>query len=127
MFLKLFLCIMSVSLASAGVSMEVRSLDKYNQEISTAGQKLVLVEFYSKSCKFCELLEPYLKDYVKNEDIILLKVDIEEDEGISLYEWKTSVLPTFKFYKGGVEVEEISEHFRPTPGELGYKIKKYSI
>ena len=82
--------------------MEVRSLDKYNQEISTAGQKLVLVEFYSKSCKFCELLEPYLKDYVKNEDIILLKVDIEEDEGISLYEWKTSVLPTFKFYKVGV-------------------------
>jgi len=129
MFLKLFLCIMSVSLASAGVSMEVRSLDKYNQVISTAGQKLVLVEFYEKSrkCKLCESLEPYLKNYVKNnEDIILLKVDVDEDEGISFYYLENHIFPTFKFYKGGVEVHKVNEYFNLTPGELLNTIKKYS-
>ena len=82
--------------------MEVRSYDQYKQYISTAGQKLVVVEFYEKSCKLCELLEPHLKDYVKDEDIILLKVDVDVDEDISYWELETNIFPTFKFYKVGV-------------------------
>ena len=86
---------------SAGVSIEVRSLDQYKQEIFTAGMRLVVVEFYAQWCGPCRSLEPTLTSYAHDLDIILLRVDVDENEDISFDE-EISVMPTFKFYKVGV-------------------------
>jgi len=104
-FLKLVLCIMSVSYASAGVTVEVNSLEQYNEELETSGQILVVVEFCAQWAGPCRVLATQLKALAMNHDLILLKVDVDHANDVAADE-EISAVPTLKFYKEGAKLSE---------------------
>ena len=71
-------------------------------------EQLVVVDFFATWCGPCKAIAPRIEEMANGEfaDVKFLKVDVDECEEVAL-EYNISAMPTFKFIKGGKEVDEL--------------------
>ncbi|XP_036367204.1 thioredoxin isoform X2 [Octopus sinensis] len=81
----------------------IDSVEKFDQTLKENKDKLIIIDFFATWCGPCKMIAPKLKE-------------VAEKEGIQ-------AMPTFKFYKGGEEVEEIKGASEPKIREA---LTKYS-
>jgi thioredoxin 1 len=86
---------------------QVKDMADFKGQLSSAGEKLVVVDFFATWCGPCKMIAPRMEEMSKNEnmsDVVFLKVDVDECEDIAT-EYKITAMPTFIFLKKGVQQE----------------------
>ncbi|OAY41970.1 thioredoxin-like 1-1, chloroplastic isoform X2 [Manihot esculenta] len=79
---------------------EVISAQDLVDSLLNAGDKLVIVYFFSPGCGGCRALHPKICQLAKNNaDVQFLKVNYEEHKSMC-YSLNVHVLPFFRFYRG---------------------------
>ncbi|KAI3977543.1 hypothetical protein MKX01_000456 [Papaver californicum] len=79
---------------------EINSAQELFDTLLNAGDKLVVVEFYSPGCGGCRALHPKICQIAGlNQDAIFLKVNYEEHK-VMCTSLNIHVLPFFRFYRG---------------------------
>nr|AFH68184.1 thioredoxin 1 [Trachidermus fasciatus] len=85
-------------------------LAEFLQILKDAGDKLVVVDFTADWCGPCKMIGPLYASQAEkpvNENVIFLKVDVDDASDIS-ENCGISCMPTFQFYKNQVKVFEFS-------------------
>lgn len=86
----------------------VKNSDDFKAQLSGAGDKLVVVDFFAAWCGPCKFISPKVEELSTVEtEVIFLKVDVDECEDIAEC-YKISSMPTFIFIKNGEPVESFS-------------------
>nr|XP_018674376.1 PREDICTED: thioredoxin-like 1-2, chloroplastic [Musa acuminata subsp. malaccensis] len=79
---------------------EITSSDHLVESLATAGDKLVIVDFYSPGCGGCKALHPKICQLAESyPDAIFLKVNYEEHKSMC-HSLRIHVLPFFRLYRG---------------------------
>eukprot|EP01018_Ginkgo_biloba_P038462 Gb_00717 [translate_table: standard] len=79
---------------------EVHSTQELIDSLLTAGDKLVVVDFYSPWCGACRSLHPKICQLAEtNPDVEFVKVNYEDNKSMC-YSLNIHVLPFFQFYRG---------------------------
>lgn len=92
----------------AGAVINIESQDQFKKVLGDAASKLVVVDFTAQWCGPCKMIAPALAQAAKdNPDIIVLKVDVDEQDEIT-QEYGIAAMPTFLFFKNGKQVKEFS-------------------
>ncbi|XP_078441313.1 thioredoxin-like 1-2, chloroplastic [Wolffia australiana] len=79
---------------------EMGSAQELAECLLAAGDRLVVVDFYSPGCGGCRVLHPKICQIAeKNPDVIFLKVNYEEHPSLCAG-LRVHVLPFFRFYRG---------------------------
>ncbi|CAN4075413.1 unnamed protein product [Withania somnifera] len=79
---------------------EVTSAQDLVDSLSSAGDKLVVVDFFSPGCGGCKALHPKMCQLAEmNPDVQFLQVNYEEHKSMC-YSLNVHVLPFFRFYRG---------------------------
>jgi thiol-disulfide isomerase/thioredoxin len=79
---------------------EVTSAQDLVDSLSNAGDKLVVVDFFSPGCGGCKALHPKICQFAEtNPDVQFLQVNYEEHKSMC-YSLNVHVLPFFRFYRG---------------------------
>ncbi|KAL3819419.1 hypothetical protein ACJIZ3_005324 [Penstemon smallii] len=79
---------------------EIHSAQHFVDSLLSAGDKLVIVDFYSPGCGGCKALHPKICQLAEmNPDTTFLKVNYEEQKPMC-YALRVHVLPFFRFYRG---------------------------
>ncbi|KAK6920894.1 Thioredoxin domain [Dillenia turbinata] len=79
---------------------EIHSAQHLADSLLNAGDKLVIVDFYSPGCGGCKALHPKICQFAEmNPDALFLKVNYEELKPVC-YALHVHVLPFFRFYRG---------------------------
>ncbi|CAK7341349.1 unnamed protein product [Dovyalis caffra] len=79
---------------------EVTSAQDLVDSLMNAGDKLVVVDFFSPGCGGCKALHPKLCQLAEmNPDVQFLQVNYEEHKSMC-YSLNVHVLPFFRFYRG---------------------------
>ncbi|XP_035727552.1 thioredoxin-2-like [Vespa mandarinia] len=78
------------------------------RKLEKAGSTLVVIDFYAIWCGPCKAIGPKIEELAKErEDVIFLKVNVEECEDI-VNKYKITNMPTFVFIKEGKVLETFS-------------------
>eukprot|EP00088_Acartia_fossae_P041647 TRINITY_DN43564_c0_g1_i1.p1 TRINITY_DN43564_c0_g1~~TRINITY_DN43564_c0_g1_i1.p1 ORF type:complete len:106 (-),score=33.99 TRINITY_DN43564_c0_g1_i1:265-582(-) len=86
----------------------VKDLDDFNNQLASAGGKLVVVDFFATWCGPCKMISPHLEEMDKTmDDVVFLKVDVDECEDIA-QEYKITAMPTFIFIKNKSKVADLT-------------------
>ncbi|XP_032440228.1 thioredoxin-like [Xiphophorus hellerii] len=88
----------------------VGSLEEFNNILSQAGNKLVVVDFTASWCGPCKMISPVFEKLAEdpaNENVIFLKVDVDEASDVA-GNCGIRAMPTFQFYKDRRMVDEFS-------------------
>jgi len=102
------MCISEVPSGSAMVRVKEVSEDtQLTTELSSAGTKLVVVDFTASWCGPCKRIAPFVEEMAaKYSEAVFLKVDVDIcPETAAAY--SVSAMPTFILFKGGEEVEKL--------------------
>merc|ERR1712203_592457 len=76
-------------------------------QVTAAGEKLVVVDFFATWCGPCKMIAPVLEELSKTlEDVVFLKVDVDDVEEVAA-EYKITAMPTFIFLKKNEQVAEL--------------------
>jgi thioredoxin 1 len=69
---------------------------------------LVVVDFFATWCGPCKAIAPKIEEMAKGEfsDVKFLKVDVTPSSK-KVMDYNITAMPTFKFIKGGKEVDEL--------------------
>ncbi|XP_047179120.1 thioredoxin-like 1-1, chloroplastic [Vigna umbellata] len=79
---------------------EVTSAQDLVESLLSAGDKLVVVDFFSPGCGGCRALHPKICQLAEmNPDVQFLQVNYEEQKSMC-YSLNVHVLPFFRFYRG---------------------------
>ncbi|GFP87851.1 thioredoxin-like 1-2 chloroplastic [Phtheirospermum japonicum] len=79
---------------------EINSAQELVDYLLSAGDKLVIVDFYSPGCGGCKALHPKICQLAEmNPNAIFLKVNYEQHKAMC-YALHVHVLPFFRFYRG---------------------------
>ncbi|XP_075478986.1 thioredoxin-like 1-2, chloroplastic [Primulina tabacum] len=79
---------------------EINSAQEFVDSLSNAGDKLVVVDFYSPGCGGCKALHPKICQMAElNPDTIFVMVNYEQHKAMC-YALHVHVLPFFRFYRG---------------------------
>ncbi|KAJ7976354.1 thioredoxin-like 1-1, chloroplastic [Quillaja saponaria] len=79
---------------------EVTSAQDLVETLSNAGDKLVVVDFFSPGCGGCKAVHPKLCQLAEmNPDVQFLQVNYEDHKSMC-YSLNVHVLPFFRFYRG---------------------------
>ncbi|KAK1284684.1 hypothetical protein QJS10_CPB21g00596 [Acorus calamus] len=79
---------------------EVNSAQELVDSLTNAGDRLVIVDFYSPGCGGCKSLHPKICQIAEsNPNALFLKVNYEEHKAMC-YSLNVHVLPFFRFYRG---------------------------
>ncbi|KAH7571750.1 hypothetical protein JRO89_XS04G0131600 [Xanthoceras sorbifolium] len=79
---------------------EVTSAQELVDSLSNAGDKLVIVDFFSPGCGGCKALHPKICQLAEmHPDVQFLQVNYEEQKSMC-YSLNVHVLPFFRFYRG---------------------------
>ena len=81
-----------------GVTKDIEEVADYQKELKDYPGKLVVVDFHASWCGPCRMIAPFLMKFATDNDMILLKVDVDQAEDIAKLE-DVEEMPTFKFYK----------------------------
>ena len=71
------------------------------------GNSKVLVDFFATWCGPCKMLGNVLEKFSKNNDIDIIKVDVDEASNLSS-EYKIYSVPTLILFENGSEIKRIS-------------------
>ena len=71
--------------------------------------KLIMIFFTATWCNPCKLLYPYVAEKKEQYDgVCFSKIDVDNDEYQELCDdFSIQAMPTFLFYKNGLEIEKI--------------------
>ena len=101
----------------------VKTMDELQSQLNGAGQKLVVIDFFTKWSGHSRLMDPTLQELaVEYHDAIFLKVDVDQVEGATA-KYEITVIPTFRFIKGGQTLGELKGAF---VGELRREVARFS-
>ncbi|CAN7096855.1 unnamed protein product [Brassica rapa subsp. narinosa] len=79
---------------------EISSAQELVDSLTNAGDKLVVVDFFSPGCGGCKALHPKICQLAEqNPDVQFLQVNYEEHKSMC-YSLGVHVLPFFRFYRG---------------------------
>ncbi|XP_060205063.1 thioredoxin-like 1-2, chloroplastic [Lycium barbarum] len=79
---------------------EIHSAKELKDSLLNAGDRLVIIDFYSPGCGGCRALHPKICQLAdSNPDAIFLKVNYEELKAMC-HALRIHVLPFFRFYRG---------------------------
>ncbi|KAI4363912.1 hypothetical protein MLD38_020073 [Melastoma candidum] len=79
---------------------EVSGAEDLVESLLSAGDRLVLVDFFSPGCGGCKALHPKICQIAEmNPDVLFLQVNYEEHKSMC-YSLNVHVLPFFRFYRG---------------------------
>jgi thioredoxin 1 len=93
---------MSASTAEQDEPIHVESEDHLADLIEE--HAVVLVDYYADWCGPCKMLEPTVEEIAEETDAVVLKVDIDELQGLAQDRGIRSV-PTLEFYADGEQAE----------------------
>ncbi|KAL3885560.1 hypothetical protein ACJMK2_025611 [Sinanodonta woodiana] len=83
----------------------IKSDAEWDVEMTAAGTKLVVVDFYADWCGPCRKIAPKFAEFVtKYPRAVFFKVDVDECQELAQREG-ISAMPTFNFYKNKVKVD----------------------
>ena len=86
----------------------VKDMDDFNNQLTAAGGKLVVVDFHATWCGPCKMVAPHLEEMSKTmEEVVFLKVDVDDCEDIAA-EYKITAMPTFLFIKSKAKVADLT-------------------
>merc|ERR1712190_150111 len=86
---------------------EVPDMDDFKSQLSSAGSKLVVVDFHATWCGPCKMIAPIIVEMAgKMDNVVFLKVDVDEAEAVAA-EYNISAMPTFVFIKDGKKIDEL--------------------
>jgi len=74
----------------------------FNNEIKDG---LVLVDFYAVWCGPCKMMHPVIDELVKNNDVKVVKVNVDNHEELAR-KYAVMSIPTLMLFKDGKEVEK---------------------
>ncbi|XP_062607510.1 thioredoxin-like protein 1 [Saccostrea cucullata] len=95
---------------------------QFQPELTNAGTKLVVVDFYATWCGPCRRIAPlYGELSLKYTNVVFLKLDVDQCQETAQSQGVTA-MPTFIFYKNKVKVDEMKG---ADPAALEEKIKKW--
>jgi len=75
----------------------IESAKEFKEEISSG---TVLVDFYADWCGPCQMLAPLLEELAKEDNVKVLKIDVDELSDIAR-EFRVMSIPTLIVYKDG--------------------------
>merc|ERR1712217_536173 len=82
--------------------------DDFNNQLTAAGGKLVVVDFHATWCGPCKLVAPHLEEMSKTmNDVVFLKVDVDDCEDVAA-EYKITAMPTFIYIKNKSKVADLT-------------------
>lgn len=75
-------------------------MEKFNEMIN--GEQLTLVDFFATWCGPCKMMHPILEQLKEKmgDDIIILKVDVDKNEALSM-QYRIQSVPTLMLFKKG--------------------------
>ncbi|EDW82493.1 ThioredoxinT [Drosophila willistoni] len=84
----------------------VQSKEDLDQQLSDAGEKLIVIDFYANWCGPCKIIAPKLEELAQQyaERAVVLKVNVDDNEEITV-EYNITSMPTFVFIKNGEVLE----------------------
>ncbi|KAM8715909.1 hypothetical protein ACLKA7_002880 [Drosophila subpalustris] len=87
----------------------VRDSADFKAQLTSAGDKLVVVDFFATWCGPCKAIAPKLEELAQQyaEKIVVLKVDVDDCESIAM-EYDVASMPTFLFIKNSVKLEQFA-------------------
>mmetsp|Transcript_15821 Transcript_15821/g.23519 ORF Transcript_15821/g.23519 Transcript_15821/m.23519 type:complete len:108 (-) Transcript_15821:88-411(-) len=83
----------------------IESADEFNALIAEGGK--VVVDCFAEWCGPCKRIAPFVAELEeKNSDVTFIKIDVDELDELA-QKLSISAMPTFIFFSGGKEVEEL--------------------
>lgn len=81
--------------------------EEFQNVLKDAGDKVVAVDFTASWCGPCKVIGPKFEQLANlYPEIICIKVDVDENEVVAADEG-IQAMPTFRFYKQGVQIAEM--------------------
>jgi len=85
----------------------VNDLDDFKKKLESAGDKLVVVDFFATWCGPCKVIGPKIDEMAKAmKNVLFLKVDVDEAEDVAT-EYNITAMPTFLFMKKGNKLDDL--------------------
>ena len=82
------------------------SQDEFQKIIESAGDKLVVVDFFAVWCPPCQAIAPKIEALAaENTGVIFVKIDVDQAADAASAAG-ISAMPTFQFFKGGSKISE---------------------
>ncbi|XP_059616348.1 thioredoxin-2 [Phlebotomus argentipes] len=87
----------------------VADTSDFDGKLESAGDLLVVVDFFAQWCGPCKMIAPKLEDLANQytDKAVVLKVDVDECEELAI-RYNISSMPTFVFIKNKQVVETFS-------------------
>ena len=77
--------------------------------VKSAGPKVVVLDMYTQWCGPCKVMAPKFQEMSeKDQDVVFLKLDCNQDNKSLAKELGIKVVPTFKILKDGKVVKEVT-------------------
>ncbi|KAG7295261.1 Cytoplasmic thioredoxin isoenzyme 2 [Plutella xylostella] len=91
------------------MSIHIKDAEDLKTRLSSAGDKLVIIDFMATWCGPCKMIGPKLDEMAAEmaDSIVVLKVDVDECEDVAA-EYNINSMPTFVFVKSSKKIEEFS-------------------
>ncbi|ALC48357.1 Trx-2 [Drosophila busckii] len=84
----------------------VQSKEDFEEQLTNAGDKLIVIDFCANWCGPCKIIAPKLEELAIQyaDRAVVLKVNVDENEEIT-NEYNITSMPTFVFIKSGEVLE----------------------
>lgn len=102
---------------------EIKDEANFDQELESAGAKLVVVDFHAAWCGPCKNIAPVYTELSKSfTNVVFLKVNVDDCESIAK-RYNVTAMPTFIFFKSKVPVTQMKG---ADPKALRSKVQEYA-
>ena len=105
----------------------INNKEDFNREVITKSETVpVMVDFWAGWCAPCKAMNPILEEFAENHpEIVVVKVDVEDDEGISTHYDISSIPTILLFMNQGTKNRIIgAKSYSSLESEITSKIKK---
>ena len=85
----------------------VKDMADFKSQLESAGDQLVVVDFFATWCSPCKTIGPHFEEMSKDTSVVFLKVDIDNCDDIAA-EYKITRTPTFIFIKNKQKVGDVT-------------------
>jgi len=91
------------------MAIHIKDKADFDSQLTLAGDKVVIVDFFATWCWPCKMIAPKLEELAveQSASLVVLKVDVDECQELA-EEYSISSMPTFIFIKNGKKVDEFS-------------------
>uniref|UniRef100_A0A1A9WX06 Thioredoxin domain-containing protein n=1 Tax=Glossina brevipalpis TaxID=37001 RepID=A0A1A9WX06_9MUSC len=85
----------------------LKSAAELDYILETAGNILVVLDFYAVWCPPCQFMDQYLKAYPNLYKTIIVKIDVDKFQEVAR-KYRVASMPTFIFIKNGQKMSSFS-------------------